>query len=75
MSLFTKTQSHVSDQILNLRHKKGWTQQKLADKLKTSRAQITRLENPKQCKPSIQTLVKLAKIYKKKLIIKFVDRD
>ena len=75
MSLFTMMQSHVADEIYTLRFDKGWSQQKVADKLKTSRSQICRLEDADDCSPSIATLVKLAKIYRKKLVIEFVDRN
>ena len=75
MTIFTNLQSNLSNQILNLRSNKGWTQFKVAERLNTSRAQVCRLEDPNDCRPSINTLVKLAKIYRKDLVIEFVDRD
>ena len=75
MSKLTEIKSHVACSILELRHKKGWSQQKVADKLKTSRAQVCRLEANHECKASIQTLVKIAKIYRKDLVIEFADRN
>ncbi len=75
MSIFTNLQSYLSIRIVELRTEKGWSQITLAEKLKTSRSQICRLEFSDQCKPSIQTLVKLAKIFRKDLVIEFADRD
>ena len=74
MSIFTNLQSYLSIRILELRIEKGWSQQTVADKLKTSRGQVWRLEDPNQCKASIDTLVKIAKIYRKDLVIEFADR-
>lgn len=75
MSKLTNLQSYISYRILEMRVNKQWTQQQVADKLKTSRSQVCRLENPTQCKTSIETLVKIAKIHKKDLQIEFVNRD
>ena len=75
MSKLKEIQSHLADIIFDMRRKKGWSQQKLALKLNTSRTQVWRLEKPKATLPSIGTLVKLAIIFKKDLVIEFVERN
>ena len=75
MSKLTDLQSHLSSIIWDLRRKKGWSQSEVARKLKTSPGHIWRLEDRHQCKPTITTLVKIAKLYKKDVSIMFIDSN
>lgn len=52
-----------------MRLKSGWTQKQLARKMKTKQSAISRMENTGMA--SLETLTKLAKVFKKKIIIKF----
>ena len=53
----------ISDKIITLREKKGWTQAELADKLGYHRPHVNRWETGKYS-PSLEALKKLSKLFK-----------
>jgi len=57
--------------IIEARRKKNMSQQKLAEKAKTSQQAIARLENPSYRGRSLQTLERIATALGKKLEIRF----
>lgn len=61
----------IAYEILKLREKQGYTQKKLAKKLGTTQSVIARIENGNQ-NLTVNTLNKIADIFKKDLRIKFV---
>jgi transcriptional regulator with XRE-family HTH domain len=58
-------------QIRAMRESRGWTQKALAEKLGTTQNTISRLENPKDSKPSITTLKRIAEAFDVALLVKF----
>lgn len=59
-------------QIAKIRERQKLTQKELAKKLHTTQQTVSRLEDPHDKSFSLQTLVKLAKVFHKKLKIEFV---
>ena len=59
-------------QIARLRQTKGYTQKDLAKLLRTTQQTISRLEDPKNSSLSVNTLVRMASLFKKNLRIQFV---
>lgn len=59
-------------QISLLRNKYGWSQKELAKKLHTSQQMISRLEDSQNISCSLNTLVKIAKAFHKRLRVEFV---
>lgn len=58
-------------QIRALREAKGWTQQELADKLRTHQSRISELETPYAPLPSIATLRRIAHVFDVALLVNF----
>jgi len=52
----------LARQVLDLRLKRGWTQQELAERAGTKQANISRLENAR-LNPSVDTLQKIARAF------------
>ena len=59
-------------QIRAMREKRGMTQEALAEKLDTTQNTISRLENPRTGKPTITTLLRLARAFDVGLLVRFV---
>jgi len=59
-------------QIRAIREKRGLTQDDLAKKIGTTQNTISRLENPKTGKPTIKTLLRLARAFDVGLLVRFV---
>ena len=59
----------LADQIVELREKRGWTQDDLARKVGTTQSGIARLENPNYRNYSLKTLEKVAQALGAKLIV------
>jgi len=59
-------------QVAKIREARGLTQKKLAKLLHTSQQAVSRLENPFNRGCSLNTLVKLARVFHKKIKIKFI---
>lgn len=59
-------------QIAGIREKKKLTQKQLARKIRTTQQNISRLEDVRDRSYSIETLVKVADAFDKRLRIKFV---
>jgi transcriptional regulator with XRE-family HTH domain len=69
-------ESHLSKniafQVRGMRARNDWSQQVLADKLKTNQNAVYRLENPSRAKPTLSTLKKVAAAFDVALIVRFV---
>jgi len=50
----------LSKRLKELRKKKGWSQQRLAEKAKVSYNTITKIEQGVAVMPTIQTMIKIA---------------
>ena len=61
-------------QIAKIRQKQKLTQKELANRLHTTQQTISRLENIHNKSYSLQTLIKLARILDKRVIVKFSGR-
>ncbi len=59
-------------QLRAMREKRGWTQETVAEKLGTTQNTISRLENPKTGKPTIKTLLRIARVFDVGLLVRFV---
>lgn len=59
-------------QLRAMREKMGWTQQVMAAKLGTTQNAISRLESPKAGKPTIKTLLRIARVFDVGLLVRFV---
>jgi transcriptional regulator with XRE-family HTH domain len=59
-------------QLRAMRQIRGWNQTVLAKKTGTTQNAISRLENPKTCKPTIKTLLKMAKACNVALVVTFM---
>ena len=59
-------------QIRAMRENRGLTQEALAEKLETTQNTISRLENPKTGKPTIKTLLRIARAFDVGLLVRFV---
>ncbi len=64
--------ARLAVQIAQLREDKGLSQAELARELHTSQQMISRLEDPHNGSISLNTLVKLARAFHKRLKINFV---
>src|SRR5258707_15502158 len=62
----------VPFQLRAIRERRGWTQERLAEKIGTTQNTISRLENPKTSKPTIKTLLRLAHAFDVGLLVRFV---
>ncbi len=67
-----ETYANLAIQIARLRQEEGYTQKELAKLLHTTQQTISRIENPHNNSLSVFTLIKLAKVFKKGLHIRFV---
>lgn len=67
----TLQELRVAHQIIELREKRCMTQKQLAEKLHTKQQVISRIEKHNYI-PSLTTLEKIARVFHKKLEIKFV---
>jgi len=65
--------SGLAHQIRALRTQRGWTQKDLADKLGTTQAAISRLEDPSYGRPSIKTLLDVGAAFDVALQVRFVS--
>jgi transcriptional regulator with XRE-family HTH domain len=65
--------SGLAHQIRALRTQRGWTQKDLADKLGTTQAAISRLEDPSYGRPSIKTLLDVGAAFDIALQVRFVS--
>ena len=63
--------ANLAIQIAKLRVDKGCTQGELADLLHTTQQTISRIEDPHNTALSVNTLIKLAKIFHKRLKIQY----
>ena len=61
----------VAIQIARIREKEGLSQEELAKRLHTTQQTVSRLEKLDNSSCSLKTLIKLAKVFHKKLEIKF----
>ena len=59
-------------QMAKIMEARGLTQKKLAQLLHTSQQAVSRLENPSNRSCSLNTLIKLAKAFHKKIKIQFI---
>lgn len=62
----------TASQILAMREKKGWTQQRLAREARMAQARISLLENPNYQNLSLKTLQRIANVFDVALIVRFV---
>jgi DNA-binding XRE family transcriptional regulator len=62
----------VAIQIAKLREKEHLTQKELAERLNTTQQTLSRLEDIHNKSYSIQTLIKLASVFHKRLKVEFV---
>ena len=67
--------NHISRAIREARLRAGISQEVLADRMKTSRSVISRLESPRYHGHSLSTLNKIAKALGSKFAILFGDKD
>ncbi len=65
--------SGLAHQIRALRTQRGWTQKDLADKLGTTQAAVSRLEDPSYGRPSIKTLLDVGAAFDVALQVRFVS--
>jgi len=65
--------SGLAHQIRALRTQRGWTQKDLADKLGTTQAAISRLEDPSYGRPSVKTLLDVGAAFDVALQVRFVS--
>lgn len=65
--------SGLAHQIRALRTQRGWTQKDLADKLGTTQAAISRLEDPSYGRFSIKTLLDVGAAFDVALQVRFVS--
>lgn len=63
--------ANLAIEIANLRQNRGLTQKDLAEVLDTTQQTISRLEDPHNKSLSLNTLIKLAEVFHKKLKIRF----
>ena len=63
---------NLAIQIAKLRQGEGYTQKELAKLLHTTQQTISRIENPRNNALSVNTLIRLARLFKKELKIQFV---
>lgn len=61
----------ISYQVAVLRHKAKMSQKAMAEKMGVSQAAIGRIEMGEQ-NLTLETMMKIAKVFKKKLVVKFV---
>lgn len=62
----------IAHQIRVLRQQRGWTQQDLAGKLKTTQAAISRLEDPSYGRFSVKSLLALGSAFDVALYVRFL---
>jgi transcriptional regulator with XRE-family HTH domain len=65
--------SGLAHQIRVLRTQRGWTQRDLAEKLGTTQAAVSRLEDPSYGRPSIKTLLDVGAAFDIALQVRFVS--
>jgi transcriptional regulator with XRE-family HTH domain len=63
----------LSHQIRAIRQQRGWSQGELAERLKTTQAVVSRLENPAYGRHSLQTLLQLSQAFDTGLQVRFVS--
>lgn len=63
------TRSGLRQEIQDLRKRKGWTQQQLADRIGVSRIYISKLEQGDRLSPSLDVLERLAQAFGVRLTI------
>jgi transcriptional regulator with XRE-family HTH domain len=59
-------------QLRAMRERRKLTQERVAEMLETSQNAISRLENPKTSKPTIKTLLRIARAFDVGLLVRFV---
>lgn len=64
--------STLAIQIAKLRKVNGYSQQELARILRTTQQTVSRLEDPSNNSLSLNTLLKLAQVFRKRIKIQFV---
>lgn len=64
--------ANIAIQVARLRGKKGYSQKDLAQALHTTQQTVSRLEDPANKSLSLSTLIRLARIFQKRLQIRFV---
>ena len=62
----------INEQIARLRHEAKMSQAELAEKVGTSRPAIARYENKSYCKYNVGTLVRIGRVFHKKLQIAYI---
>jgi DNA-binding XRE family transcriptional regulator len=67
-----KIYADLAVQIAKLRQNNGYSQKDLAKLLQTTQQTVSRLEDPDNHSLSLNTLIRLAKLFKKGLSIQFV---
>lgn len=65
--------AQLAIQIAQLREKQGLSQKELAKKLHTTQQMVSRLENPHNQSLSLGTLVRLARVFQKKIQVQFLN--
>lgn len=65
--------SGLAHQIRALRVQRGWTQKELAEKLGTTQAAVSRLEDASYGRPSIKTLLDVSAAFDVALQVRFVS--
>ena len=71
----TAREMRLGDKIRQLREEQGWTQQQLADKIKTQASAISRIESADYDRHSIALLERIAKALGVMLCIDFAPRQ
>ena len=64
--------TNLAIQIARLRQDKGYTQKELAELLKTTQQTVSRLEDLSNNRLSLNTLLKLAQVFRKRIKIQLV---
>lgn len=63
----------IAHQIRAIRDQRGWTQKQLADKMKTTQAVISRLEDPSYGKYNVKTLLDICFAFDVGLELRFIS--
>lgn len=63
----------LAHQIRIIRHQRGWSQKDLAQRLNTTQAAVSRLEDPSYGRVSLTTLFQLSRVFDAGLQVRFVS--